>query len=483
MLLIIDDDIAVCTSLSLLMRKEGFDAAIAQNPDDALNILKRHEVALVLLDMNFSNDTTGQDGLELIRQIKVSKPNLPVILITGWATIDLAVQGMKLGAADFINKPWQNAHLMQSVRTALALANPVVKGGEQREEENTDVDPGSSTQRPLPSAQNRRALDKQFDFSQIIGQDTSLVQVLQTIGRIASTDASVLILGESGTGKELIAEAIHQNSLRNKRPFVKVNLGGVSTSLFESEMFGHVRGAFTDARFDRTGRFELANRGTIFLDEIGELDLSSQVKLLRVLQDRTYETLGSSKTKTLDVRVVCATNRNLEEMVAKGAFREDLLYRINLITVHLPSLRERPNDIPLLVEFFVDNLRKIYHRPRLQVSPGALKWLKQLNLPGNIRQLKNLVERTVLVSYNDLLEIADFQQNYQPQNNQSAIENRQSPLPEVGSMTLEAMEIQMIRRAMEFHRGKVARVAKALGLTRSALYRRLEKYNIPFDED
>lgn len=474
MILIIDDDIAVCTSLSLLMRKEGFDVAIAQNPEDAFNVLKRHAVSLVLLDMNFSNDTTGDDGLELLQQIKILQPTLPVILITGWATIDLAVQGMKLGAADFINKPWQNAHLMQSIRTTLALREQESKGQEVKKQEL------QSSNSKVPS---RRLLDKQFDFGQIIGEDSKLLQVLQTIGRVAQTDASVLILGESGTGKELIAEAIHQNSQRNKRPFVKVNLGGVSTGLFESEMFGHVRGAFTDARFDRTGRFELANRGTIFLDEIGELDLSSQVKLLRVLQDRTYEVLGSSKTKTVDVRVVCATNRNLEEMVAKGTFREDLLYRINLITIHLPALRERPNDIPSLVEFFVSNLSQIYNRPRLEVSREALKWLKQLNLPGNIRQLKNLVERTVLVSTGDVLDVADFQQNYSSPNQQLPISNRPSTFPDVGSMTLEEMEIQMIRRAMEFHRGKVARVAKALGLTRSALYRRLEKYDIPFDEE
>ncbi|MCA0229133.1 MAG: sigma-54 dependent transcriptional regulator [Bacteroidetes bacterium] len=476
MLLIIDDDIAVCTSLSLLARKEGFDVAVAHNPDDAFRILKRHEVTLVLLDMNFSNETSGKDGLQMLQELKTLKPSLPVILITGWATIDLAVQGMKLGAADFINKPWQNAHLMQSVRTALSLANSEAKS----KEENTNYSPIAP--RSLPTALSRRSLDKQFDFGQIVGESPQLVQILQTIGRIAQTDASVLILGESGTGKELIAEAIHQNSQRSKRPFVKVNLGGVSTSLFESEMFGHVRGAFTDARFDRTGRFEMANRGTIFLDEIGELDASSQVKLLRVLQDRTYEVLGSSKTKSVDVRVICATNRVLEEMVAKGTFREDLLYRINLITVHLPALRERPNDIPLLVEFFVDNLRQIYQRPHLQVTREALQWLKNLNLPGNIRQLKNLVERTVLISHRDVLTIDDFQQNYQGAKNSTAATSS-STLPDVGSMTLEEMEIQMIRRAMEFHRGKVARVAKSLGITRSALYRRLEKFNIPFEDE
>nr|MCU0341614.1 sigma-54 dependent transcriptional regulator [Spirosomataceae bacterium] len=332
-----------------------------------------------------------------------------------------------------------------------------------------------------PPHTNRKLLNKQFQFEQIIGESEGLMKVLQTIGRIATTDASVLILGESGTGKELIAEAIHQNSHRHKRPFVKVNLGGISTSLFESEMFGHVRGAFTDARFDRTGRFELAHQGTIFLDEIGELDLSSQVKLLRVLQDRTYEVLGSSKTKSLDVRVICATNRDLDEMVIKGIFREDLLYRINLIVIQLPSLRERPSDIPLLVDFFVNNLRTLYHRPRLEVSRDAMKWLRQLPLPGNIRQLKNIVERTVLVTQNDLLTAADFEQNYtQPL---VSAHHQSSLLPAIGAMTLEEMEIGMIKRAMELHRGKIARVAKALGLTRSALYRRLEKYQIPFHED
>ncbi len=242
-------------------------------------------------------------------------------------------------------------------------------------------------------------------------------------------------------------------------------------------MFGHVRGAFTDARTDRVGRFEMTNKGSIFLDEIGDLELASQVKLLRVLQDRTYEVLGSSRTKTVDVRVISATNRNLEEMVANNQFREDLLYRINLITLKLPSLRERPGDIPLLVDHFIKNLSELYSRP-LQIEPEAMKWLKTLPLPGNIRQLKNLVERTVLVSPHDTLTVADFQQQYQPTTRKSA-----GGLPEVGAMTLEEMEVQMIQRAMTFHKGKIARVAKSLGITRSALYRRLEKFGIPYSQD
>lgn len=461
MVLIIDDDIAVRTSLSLLLKKEGFDTSSVGTPVEALGFLREQSPELVVLDMNFSNETSGADGLKLLDQIRKRRPETPVILITGWATIDLAVQGMKLGASDFINKPWKNSHFMEAVRTALQLASGKTAAAAQA---NTGTNA-------------RKKLDQQFDFSAIIGEDPQMIQILETIGRVAPTDASVLIMGESGTGKELIAEAIHQNSLRSKRPFVKVNLGGISSSLFESEMFGHVRGAFTDARMDRIGRFELTNKGSIFLDEIGDLELSSQVKLLRVLQDRTYEVLGSSRSKIVDVRVISATNRNLEDMVASNTFREDLLYRINLITIKLPSLRERPGDIPLLVNHFLKNLSELYTRP-LRIDRDALQWIKQLPLPGNIRQLKNLVERTVLISPGDVLSLQDFQQQYQPSARKAT-----GSLPEVGTMTLEEMEIQMIQRAMVFHKGKIARVARALGLTRGALYRRLDKYGIPYSEE
>ena len=461
MILIIDDDIAVRTALSLLLKKEGFDVITAATPTEALDILRQQDISLALLDMNFSNNTSGEDGLKMLEIIKTKHPSVSVILITGWATIDLAVKGMKMGASDFIHKPWQNAHLLQSVKTILNLAAQPSKM--ESAHRNSLV-------------RSRGALDKQYDFSYIIGQDVAFLQILETIGRVAQTDASVLIMGESGTGKELIAEAIHQNSLRSKKPFVKVNLGGISTSLFESEMFGHIRGAFTDAKFDRMGRFEMAHKGTIFLDEIGDLDLSSQVKLLRVLQDRTYEVLGSSRTKTVDTRFICATNRLLEEMVSENTFREDLLYRINLITIRLPALRERPNDIPLLVNHFLKNLSEIYNRP-LSISAEAMQWIKALPLPGNIRQLKNLVERTVLVSPHDNLQLIDFQLQYTP-----SVKNASS-LPEVGTMTLEEMEITMIKRALDFHKGKITRVAKSLGLTRSALYRRLEKFEIPYHED
>jgi DNA-binding NtrC family response regulator len=454
MILIIDDDIAVRTSLSLLLKGAGNEVLTASNATEAFEFVKTQKPQLVILDLNFSIDTSGIEGMELLKRIRTFNATLPVILITGWASIALAVQGMKLGANDFVNKPWDNTYLLQSVNTLLQL----------------------DAKKPL--SRNRKELDKKYNFKQIIGQDPSLLTILETIGRVASTGASVLITGESGTGKELIAEAIHENSTRTAKPFVKVNLGGISSSLFESEMFGHVRGAFTDARFDRMGRFEMANKGTIFLDEIGDLEASSQVKLLRVLQDRTYEVLGSSRTKTVDTRVVCATNKNLNEMVSLGTFREDLLYRINLISIHLPALRERAADIPLLVNFFIGNMKEIYNRPALSVAPSAMRWLQALPLPGNIRQLKNLVERTVLISSNNELGIDDFQS----QLNLSPLKNDKVKLPGVGTMTLDQMEAEMVKQAMNFHKNRITKAAASLGITRNALYRRLEKHQIPFNE-
>lgn len=417
-------------------------------------MMSGNEISLIILDLNFSVETSGKEGMELLRQIRQKNSNVPIILITGWGTIELAVLGMKLGANDFINKPWSNEHLLQCVKTLLSLKE-------------------KKTQH-----YSRKQLDRLYNFQHIIGEDQRMLELLETIGRVAATDASVLITGESGTGKELIAEAIHQNSLRSNRPFIKVNLGGISTSLFESEMFGHVRGAFTDAKVDRVGRFEMANRGTVFLDEIGDLDAGCQVKLLRVLQDRTFEVLGSSRTKTIDTRVICATNKNLNEMVACGNFREDLLYRINLISLHLPALRQRPGDIPLLVNFFLNNLREIYNRPSLSVTTEAMKWLQQLQLPGNIRQLKNLVERSVLISRKDDLDIEDFHSQLELSSGKKG--NMQ--LPDVGTLTLEEVEVLMIKRALAFHNNKISKASTALGITRSSLYRRMDKYNIPYNE-
>ncbi len=460
MVLIIDDDLAIRTSLRLLLKQAGYPAQAVATPAEALAVVRESPPRLILLDMNFSLATTGADGLALLAQVKQLAPRVPVILITGWGSIALAVAGMKAGAAEFVTKPWHNEALLQTIRTVLAV-----------HETPPATDPAEAP------ARQRRQLDQQFAFKEIIGQDAQLLYVLRQVGQVAATDAAVLIEGESGTGKELIAEAIHRNSQRKNQAFVKVNLGGISTSLFESEMFGHRRGAFTDAKADRVGRFELANGGTIFLDEIGELELASQVKLLRVLQDRTYEVLGDSKPRRLDIRVIAATNRNLAELVAQGRFREDLFYRINLISVRLPALRERPQDIPLLTQHFIAQLRASYQRPALNVSTRALHWLREQPLPGNIRELKNLVERAVLVSGKEELGPEDFQANALP----GAPPRPPGELPPPGTVTLDELEAQMIRQSLAHYEGNISRVAKALGLSRGALYRRFEKHGIPYD--
>ncbi len=453
-ILIIDDDKAVRSSLGLLLKQAGFRSMSAEGPEEALRIAEAHPPDLFVMDMNFSLATSGEEGLRLLADLKSSFPDKPVILITAWGSVPLAVEGMKLGAADFITKPWNNDRFLQSVRTALSLS----RGDERTDDRICD----------------RGRLDELYDFENIIGADSGLLTILETAGRVSATDAAVLIMGESGTGKELIAEAIHSNSARRNGPFVKVNLGGIPPSLFESEMFGHKKGAFTGATHDRTGRFDLSDGGTIFLDEIGDLDSSSQVKLLRVLQDRSFEVLGTSQTKTVDFRLISATNRNLEEMVADGRFREDLYYRINLISLKLPPLRERRDDISTLAGYFVENLKAIYRRSELSVTPQAVNWLADLPWAGNVRELKNLVERTVLVAGHDTLDVGDFQTQLQP----SLKPTDAAGLPAVGTITIEEMEESMIKKALEFHGSNISKVARSLGLSRAALYRRLEKYGI-----
>lgn len=455
MILIVDDDPAVTVSLALLLKQAGYESHAVSSPTEALAFVERQGCQLVLQDMNFSRQTTGEEGLDLLRRLKRARPGLPVILITAWGSIPLAVEGMKAGAADFVTKPWTNQQMVQSVRTALGLAASVEGGAGER-------------------VLTREDLDSNYDFGDLVGRDPRLLKILQLVGRVAPTDASVLITGESGTGKELIAEAIHRNSRRRSGPFVKVNLGGIATTLFESEMFGHVRGAFTDARQDRKGRFEVAEGGTILLDEIGELAPDSQVKLLRVLQDRTFEVLGTSRARTVDVRVVSATNRNLAEMVQRGDFREDLLYRLNLIAIHVPPLRERPDDVPVLAARFLHAAAEIYGRERVTISPAALRWMRGLQWPGNVRQLRQWIERAVLVTQDDTLDVAHFQAAAAME----PAEPVRDALPAVGAMTVEQMERAMIEKSLHHHGGNLTRVADSLGLSRPALYRRLEKYGI-----
>ena len=449
MILIIDDDSSIRTSLSFMLKRAKYDVQAVASPKEAMAVVRSVEPELILMDMNFSLTTSGDEGITLLKQVKIFRPEVPVILMTAWGSIDLAVKGMQAGAFDFITKPWNNAALMLRIETALEL------NGKKKEEEEEEVSKNGDT----------------FDRSAIIGKSKALMDVLATIKRICRTNASVLITGESGTGKELIAEAVHKNSPRAKKPFVKVNLGGISQSLFESEMFGHKKGAFTDASSDRVGRFELADRGTIFLDEIGDLDMSCQVKLLRVLQEQTFEVLGDSRPRKVDIRVVSATNANLQKMVQAHTFREDLFYRINLITVHLPALRERREDIPLLVRHFANLQCQANGLPKVDFTPEAMDYLKGLPYPGNIRELKNLVERTLLVSGKDTLDVEDFK----AQNLQSA---EPATIQGIEGMTLEETERQRILQALAQYGNNMTQVAAALGVSRPSLYRRLEKYNI-----
>ncbi|MCP4897209.1 MAG: sigma-54-dependent Fis family transcriptional regulator [bacterium] len=453
-ILIVDDDKAVVTSLALLLKQAGYGTHSAADPEAALTLLDKVSVDLVLQDMNFSRQTTGEEGLDLLRRIKGRNPHLPVVLITAWGSVELAVKGVKAGATDFITKPWTHGQILHSVRSSLGAA---------------EIRQADTGQEPV----SRLDLDSAHDFSGLIGMDPAFLHAMQVVGRVAATDASVLITGESGTGKELFAEALWRNSTRADEPFVKVNLGGIQPTLFESEMFGHVKGAFTDAKEARRGRFEAAQYGTLFLDEVGDIDAGCQVKLLRVLQDRTFERVGSSTTVSVDVRVISATNRDLAAMIEAGQFREDLLYRLNLIAVHVPPLRQRRGDIPLLAAYFLQGLSVVYRRPELRLNASAVEWLANHAWPGNVRELKHVIERTVLLSSDDVLKVEHFTAASEaPGMSEEAGEQLASGL------TLDEMERTMILRAIEQCGGNLTKAAQSLGLSRGAFYRRLDKHRI-----
>lgn len=437
MILIADDDKAILLSLGVLLKRAGYEVVSADNPDGVIAAVRRGGLRLVMMDMNYSRGTSGEEGIELLQKIRILAPQVPVILMSGWGSIDLAVRGMRLGAFDFITKPWNNLLLLKRVATAIEIA-PAHCG---------DDAAGSGG----------------AEFG-IIGKSPLLADVLATVRRVAPTDAPVLITGENGTGKELVAKMVHSLSARSAGPFVKVNLGGMSQSLFESEMFGHVRGAYTGAHADRQGRFAVADKGTVFLDEIGDLDQSCQVKMLRVLQEHTFEPLGSSRSVRSDFRTVSATNADLPAMVEARTFREDLFYRINLITVKLPALRERREDIPLLARHFAG---------ATEFSPEAMELLSRLPYPGNIRELKNLVERLSIIYGGDgrRVEAGDV--------SAATGSAAQRPrLPDDAAMSLEATERGAIERAMATAGGNLTRAAEILGITRQSLYRRLQKYGL-----
>ena len=471
MILVVDDDKNIRLSIKLILERNEYEVALAVGPKEAMQIVRNTPaVELVLMDMNYTRATDGEEGLTLLKQVKVFRPEVPCILMTAWGSIDLAVQGMRAGAFDFITKPWDNGVLLDRIETARSLTpnpSPRGEGSKYTQEQN----------------QAARVTTPLAPWRGVGGE--ALSGILATVARVAPTNAPVLITGESGTGKELIAEAIHRQSQRANGPFVKVNLGGISTSLFESEMFGHKKGSFTDAKADRIGRFELAKGGTIFLDEIGELSLASQVKLLRVLQDQTYEVLGDSQTRRTDVRVVCATNADLRAMVEEKTFREDLFYRINIINLHLPPLRDRREDIPLLVNHFLRMACEANGLPLVTVSTEAIGYLQTLPFPGNIRELKNLVERALLMKENltpgpspkerGVLTLG--RQDFECFSTDS-LSTPLSPWRGVGAGSLSSMERNAIAACIAKHNGNLSLVAKELGISRGALYRKIEKHGL-----
>jgi len=454
-ILIADDDEDIRFALALLLQANGFQILEASTPKEVVIQAERQKPDLILLDMNFSRDTTsGEEGLEILTQLK--KSNIPVILMTAWGSIELAVKGLKQGAGDFIEKPWQKDKLLNSIHQQLNVAKLQQENQGYRALLNSSV--------------------KNTTASSWICQSPSMIAIEQLVKQIAPTDANVLILGENGTGKSLLAERIHQLSTRQNEPLIAVNMAAIPENLFESELFGHQKGAFTDAKQHRIGRFQLADQGTLFFDEIGSLPLNLQPKLLRVLETGQYEVLGSSQTQSANVRLISATNANLHHLVTEGAFRQDLLYRLNTLVITLPPLRERIADMALLAENFIKLFCKKYHKHDLELSNSALTKLSRHNWPGNIRELSHVIERAVLLATTS--EITDAQ---------LLLEAQQNEQNHIVLQPLEVAEQQLIEKAMTVTQGNVIEAAKILEISRNALYRRLEKFansddsNTPFN--
>ncbi|MCK9539091.1 sigma-54-dependent transcriptional regulator [Dokdonella sp.] len=454
-ILIADDQRDIREALRLLLKAEGIGCVVADSPAAALECARRQRFDAALIDLNYSRDTTsGAEGLDLLRELRKFDAELPVVVMTAWGTIDIAVEAMRLGAGDFVEKPWDNQRLASILRNQLAL------GAARRSEQRL-------------AAENAllRAGDDEDGF---IASSPPMQTLLAMLERVAPTDANVLILGENGTGKGVIAARLHALSRRAERSFVKVNMGGIPESVFEAEMFGHVKGAFTDAKTDRIGRFELADGGTLFLDEIANIPPAQQPKLLRVLEDGELERVGSSRTIRVDVRLVSATNSDLAADVARGHFRKDLLFRLNTVELHLPPLRERGEDIRLLAESFLARYAARYHRAGLRFTPTALRALARYAWPGNVRELSHVIERAALLS--DAAEIDEAALNLKPP----------APLALSGApalaaneaVTVEEAEARMVREALARTGGNIQRAASQLGLSRPSLYRRLAKYGI-----
>jgi DNA-binding NtrC family response regulator len=452
-ILIADDQADVLAALRLLLKGEPYDIVSASSPAGILKTVESQELDLVLIDLNYARDTTsGSEGLDLLPRIQAIDATLPVVVMTAWGSVDVAVEAMRRGARDFIQKPWDNARLLAVLRTQIELAQALRRGQRLEAENLTLREDGSATKLP-----------------QLVAESPAMKSVLNVVERIGPADANVLITGENGTGKELIARALHAVSRRSSKPLVSVNVGALAESLFESELFGHVRGAFTDAKTDRVGRFELADGGTLFLDEIANVPLNLQPKLLRVLETGEFERVGSSKTRKVNVRVLSATNAELKNDVAEGKFRQDLMFRLNTVEIHLPPLRERRDDITPLAEFFLRQHSERYRRGKMDFTSQAREALRQHSWPGNVRELDHIIERAVLLSATNTVSAIDLALQATPDAQLSA---------RLEEMSLEDAERLLIKKALARFEGNANRAAEALGLSRSALYRRLQKYGL-----
>jgi DNA-binding NtrC family response regulator len=447
-ILVADDQPDVLEALRLLLKSNGFDVHAVSSPGAALAELERRDYDAMLLDMNYTRDTTsGKEGLDLLAQLQTLEPDMPVVVMTAWGSIDNAVEAMRRGARDYVEKPWDNARLVSILTTQVELGR-ALRRAQRLESENR--------------------LLRRDHLPQMIAESAKMKPILQLMERVGPSDANVLITGEHGTGKELVAQWLHASSPRTVRSFIAVNMGGLSEGLFESELFGHVKGAFTDAKTDRVGRFELADGGTLFLDEIGTVPLAMQAKLLRVLQTGDVERVGSSKARHVDVRVVSATNANLQQEVTEGRFREDLLFRLNTIEIHLPPLRDRREDIPALAMHFLRRHATRYRKQLGGFDSGAMQLLLAHPWPGNIRELDHAIERSVLLAQSDQIRSGDL----------GLRGGTTSAAPRLEDLPLEDVEKMLIQKALSRYEGNVSRAAQALGLSRSALYRRIASYGL-----
>jgi DNA-binding NtrC family response regulator len=446
-LLIADDQRDVLEALRLLLKPEGFAIEVVTSPSGVLDALQSREFDAVLIDLNYTRDTTsGREGLDLLSRIQAADSTLPVIVMTAWGSVDVAVEAMRRGARDFIQKPWENARLLSVLRTQVELGGALRRG--QRLE-----------------AENR--LLRAEGLPKFIANSEAMQPVLRLISSVGPSDANVLITGEHGSGKEVVARTLHALSNRASRPLVAVNTGGLPEGIFESELFGHVKGAFTDARTDRIGRFELAHGGTLFLDEIANIPLSQQAKLLRVLESGEMERVGSSQTRRVDVRIISATNADLNQEVDAARFRQDLLFRLNTVEVHIPPLRERRQDISQLAMYFLNRYAERYRKLAKTLDPSAMQAMLEYSWPGNVRELDHAIERAVLLSSGDLVRVSDL-----------SLRNPRENTQRMEDLSLEEVESLLIRKAIDRFGGNISQAADALGLSRSALYRRLQKYGI-----